>query len=70
MKYSHFLFSQLFYAIHPNEVGYDLIFPVIMNLYDEYETSVYNVDTKGEYECMVEFFKAQGTLNFAELTDY
>lgn len=66
MNYSHFLFTQLFYALFPNELEYDKIFPIIEQLYSDYENSEYNVDTKGEYECMADFLQIQ-SIDFEKL---
>jgi len=59
MNYSHFLFAQLFYAIYPNELEYDLVFGLVDKLYTDFTESSYNVDTKSEYDCMVEFLKSE-----------
>lgn len=65
MEYSYFLFTQLFYALHPNEIEYDLIYPLILSLYNVYDISLYNDKNKGEYESMEEFLKAQ-TIDFKQ----
>jgi len=60
MDYSHFLFAQLFYAIFPQAtIEYDLVYPHIIALYDEYEISAYNMDTKSEYDCITDFLSSK-----------
>lgn len=59
MQYRHFLFSQIFYSIFPNEIEYDVIFYFIESLWDEYETSNYNLDTVSEYSAIESFIKAK-----------
>ena len=58
MHYSFFLFSQLYNVIHPNETPYDILFEELLELYSDFEESLYNDPDKGEYECMVGFLEA------------
>lgn len=55
--YSFYLFAELIKLYDEDIVNmeYDLQFHYILELYDEYEQSKYNVDTKGEYECILNF---------------
>ncbi len=57
MTYSEFLFSQLFmdHITHRNE--YDLIFSEILRHYELFLISDENVDTKSEYDCIVDYLK-------------
>lgn len=61
MTYSEFLFSQLFYGfIETNDteyeqLEYDIIFPIIVEHYKKYISSIYNDDNKGEYACMLDY---------------
>lgn len=61
MDYSEFLFSQLFmeYVTHEDTIyesyEYDIIYPEVLRHYELYTTSKYNVDTMGEYECMLRY---------------
>ena len=58
MEYSFFLFSKLADLYLDTEYEYDLLFEDLKTLYHTFENSEHNVDTKPEYECMVDFFKA------------
>jgi len=56
MDYSHFLFTQLFYAHFPQaDIEYDTVYPYVIELYNEYNASTYNTELKCEYECMENF---------------
>ena len=59
MTYSEFLFTQLFYSVFKTraDVEYDLIYPIILSEYEAYDHSEYNTDTKGEYQCMVDYLQ-------------
>jgi|14BtaG_2_1085337.scaffolds.fasta_scaffold131534_2 hypothetical protein len=62
MDYSEFLFSQLFMehvnhedTIYNRYIEYDIIYPEILRHYELYTTSKFNVDTMGEYECILKY---------------
>ena len=61
MDYSEFLFSQLFmeYVTHEDTIyedyEYDVIYPKIVKHYQLYTTSKFNVNTMGEYDCMLKY---------------
>lgn len=59
MTYSEFLFTKLFYSVLKQraELEYDIIYPIIVHEYEKYTLSKYNIDTRGEYECMVEYLQ-------------
>lgn len=59
MDYSMYLFSNLikFYDKEFADACYDEQWDDLPSLYDEYDKSKFNVDTKGEYECMENFLK-------------
>jgi hypothetical protein len=59
MNYSFFLFSQLFYTVFKNTIEYDRVYPLIVSDYREYQNSIYNKDSIGEYEGMVSFLTAK-----------
>ena len=55
--YDFFLFTQLDYAQGDklNELEYDWAFDEIILMYEDFLESKYNVDTKGLYECIVDY---------------
>ena len=61
MNYESFLFSQLFMNhIENNEteyqdVEYDLIFPEVLKHQNLFLESNFNVDTRSEYDCIVDY---------------
>ena len=57
MNYSMYLFSNLikFHNKEFEESCYDEQWEDLPTLYEEYEKSKFNIDTKGEYECMEDF---------------
>jgi hypothetical protein len=59
MQYSFFLFCQLYRDIikPTDEQTYDLMFEDLVDLYWIYDTSEFNSDKHGEYECMVNFLQ-------------
>jgi hypothetical protein len=63
MKYSEFLFSQLFMNHIENneteyqELEYDLIFPEVLKHRGLFLESNYNVDTLSEYDCIVNYIE-------------
>jgi hypothetical protein len=54
-----YLFSNLikFYNKEFEESCYDEQWGDLPTLYEEYDKSKFNVDTKGEYECMVDYLQ-------------
>tara|TARA_R100001510_G_C7504296_1_gene106667 strand:- start:114 stop:329 length:216 start_codon:yes stop_codon:yes gene_type:complete len=61
MKYSEFLFSQLF-MIHVTyneteyqDLEYDLIFPEVLKHRALFLESHFNVESKSEYDCIVDY---------------
>lgn len=65
MEYSFFLFSKIADLYLNTDYEYDNLFDDLKKLYHTFQNSEHNVDTKPEYECMVEFFKAN--TEFGEL---
>jgi hypothetical protein len=63
MDYSFFLFSKLADLHLDTDYAYDDLYEDLKHLYQVYQHSEYNVDTKGEYECMLDFFKANTEFN-------
>ena len=69
MNYSQFLFSQLFinFCEHEdtkvNELEYDLVYPVILEHLDLFLKSKFNIDTKSEYDCILDYLKSELLLN-------
>ena len=61
MKYGDFLFSQLFMTHVENneteyqELEYDLIFPEVLKHNTLFLESEFNVPSKSEYDCIVEY---------------
>jgi len=53
--YSFYLFCKLRDLIIPSELEYDLLYSEDMVLFEMYGNSPFNMDTKGEYECIVDF---------------
>lgn len=61
MDYSFYLFCKLKDVIMPSKEPYDLQYGQDLQLYEHYLKSEFNVDTKGEYECMVDFLTVHNT---------
>ena len=59
MDYSMYLFSNLikYYDTEFEQLPYDEQYDSLPTLYEGYDNSKFNVDTKGEYECMIDFLK-------------
>jgi len=61
MNYEDFLFSQLFINYIENnkteyqELEYDLIFPEVLKHQKLFLKSNFNVDTRSEYDCIVDY---------------
>jgi len=61
MNYQTFLFSQLFMNHIENneteyqEVEYDLIFPEVLKHQNLFLESNFNVDSRSEYDCIVDY---------------
>ena len=53
--YSFYLFCKLRDAIIPSELEYDLLYSEDMALFEEYNDSIFSINMKGEYECIVDF---------------
>lgn len=58
MDYSFFLFSKLADFYLDTNYAYDDLYKDLSILYESYENSEYNVGTKPEYECMLDFFES------------
>ena len=61
--YSFFLFAKLAQLINPNlfpshELEYDIQYESLQLYFNDFLVSKYNTETKGEYECMVNFIKS------------
>jgi hypothetical protein len=63
--YQIFLMIELarLYNIIDVNLEYDLMYGKGGELYSEFEKSTFNVDTKSEYDCIVEFLKDKATRN-------
>ena len=61
MDYDLYLFSCLIklYDTEFEEESYDYQYDVLPTLYEDFENSKYNVDTKGAYECITEYLKVK-----------
>lgn len=59
MNYDLYLFSCLikFYDTDFDEESYDYQYDVLPTLYEGFENSRFNVDTKSAYDCMTEYLK-------------
>jgi DNA-binding transcriptional regulator GbsR (MarR family) len=59
MNYDVYLFSNLIKLFNAEfeELPYDEQWDNLPSLYEEYDKSKFNVDTKGAYECMIEFLE-------------
>jgi len=61
MNYSQFLFSQLFMNYVENnetqyqDLEYDLIYSYVLEHRRNFISSKYNIDTKAEYECILDY---------------
>lgn len=57
MNYNEYLFSCLLkiYDKEFEQMEYDLQFNEAKLKYVEFENSTFNVDTKGEYECIIDY---------------
>jgi hypothetical protein len=66
IDYSLFLFIKLFDWVHKPNVCYDTEFEEVMRMYEHYNNSPYNNPNKDEYECMVNYLKA----NSPDFTNY
>ena len=55
--YSFYLFAELtkLYNEDISIMEYDIQFYYILEVYEQYEQSKYNIDPKGEYECIINF---------------
>jgi len=59
MSYSFFLFAKLHdVVLGVSDEPYDNQYDDLVVMYDMFMSSEYDVDTKAEYECMVEFFQS------------
>lgn len=58
MDYSLFLFTKLYDVIVGLNYEYDLMFGDLQVLYKDYSESAFNDPNKGEYDCMVDYLKA------------
>lgn len=60
-EYSFYLFTKLRVIIIPSNEPYDILYLEDISLFKEYENSKFNIDSKGEYECMIDYliFKKQ-----------
>lgn len=58
MNYSLFLFTKLYDVIVGHNYEYDLMFQDLQNFYKDFSESAFNDPNKGEYDCMVDYLKA------------
>ena len=74
--YQLYLFSQLFHNTLDESLeelddnAYDLIFPIIENELSKFLNSEYNVDTKSEYDCMVDYLSDNADTINIQLADH
>lgn len=59
MKYTFYLFSKLFDAYFKKEYEYDLMYEDLCQFFIWYQLSHHSEQSKGEYECILDFFKAE-----------
>lgn len=59
MDYDMYLFSNLIKLFNAEfeELPYDEQWDTLPSLYEEYDNSKFNVDTKGAYECMINYLE-------------
>jgi hypothetical protein len=59
MNYDVYLFSNLIklFDVEFEELPYDEQWDTLPSLYEEYDKSKFNVDTKGAYECMINYLE-------------
>lgn len=63
MRYSEFLFAQLFMSYVENneteyqDLEYDLMFPEVLKHRTLFLESEFNVPSKSEYDCIVDYLK-------------
>jgi hypothetical protein len=59
MDYDMYLFSNLIKLFNSEfeELPYDEQWDTLPSLYEEYDKSKFNVDTKGAYECMINYLE-------------
>lgn len=55
--YSFYLFCKLRDIVIPSQEAYDLSYSEDKMLFEEYQDSRFNIDTQGEYECIVNFLQ-------------
>ena len=66
MEYSLFLFSKLYDVFVGVNYEYDLLFEDLQGLYKRFLESEYNKPNVNEYDCIVEYFKANRSAIFNE----
>ena len=59
MDYDMYLFSNLIKLFNSEfeELPYDEQYDTLPSLYEDYDNSKFNVDTKGAYECMINYLE-------------
>ena len=57
--YSIFLMVELArcYNIIPKDLEYDTTWEIAQGLYSDFQTSKFDIDTKGEYECIEDYLQ-------------
>ena len=61
--YSFYLFCKLRAIILPSDEPYDLLYSEDKLLFEDYDNSPFDIDSKGEYECMVDYLIFKKQLN-------
>jgi len=54
-NYSFYLFCKLKDVVMPSEEAYDLLYSEDLSMFEDYLNSPFNVDNKGEYECICDY---------------
>lgn len=59
MNYSEYLFGQLFqnYFVETKTIPYDELYPLTKELYECFEDSDENIETKSEYDCIESYIR-------------
>jgi hypothetical protein len=53
--YSFYLFCKLRAIVLPSDEAYDLLYPEDLKLFEDYNDSIFNLEYKGEYECILDY---------------
>jgi hypothetical protein len=54
-NYSFYLFCKLRAIVLPSDEAYDLLYSEDLKLFEDYNDSIFNLQYKGEYECILDY---------------